>query len=242
VTKYGTVKRTPVNDFANIRHSGLRAITLKDEDELDNVFLTDGSKVIVIGTHKGYAVTFKESDVRPMGRTAAGVRGIKLREEDYVVGSSIAEEGQEILTISEKGYGKRTSVSEYPVKGRGGKGIKTANVTEKNGPIAGLTIVNGDEDIMLITDKGVMIRFDVQSVSQTGRATLGVRLIKVDDSSIVSTMAKIADDSEDEDSDSESDTETNPDTTTDTGDTNVDSDSNDDSTDDSSDDDNTDNE
>ena len=206
VTKQGTVKRTPVTDFANIRHSGLRAITLKDEDELTNVFLTDGEKVIVIGTHKGYAVTFKESDVRPMGRTAAGVRGIKLRDEDYVIGSSIAEAGQEVLTISEKGYGKRTSVEEYPVKGRGGKGIKTANVTEKNGPIAGLMVVNGDEDIMLITDKGVMIRFEVQSVSQTGRATLGVRLIKVDDDSIVSTMTKIAEDESDSDDDDSTET------------------------------------
>lgn len=200
VTKYGTVKRTPVTDFANIRHSGLRSITLKDGDELDNVFLTDGDKVIFIGTHKGYAVTFRESDVRPMGRTAAGVRGIKLRDEDYVVGSSIVEAGEEVLTISEKGYGKRTSVEEYPIKGRGGKGIKTANVTEKNGPIAGVTSVNGDEDIMLITDKGVMIRFSVDTVSQTGRATLGVRLIKVDDDSIVSTMAKIEEADEDEDS------------------------------------------
>ncbi|WP_125568496.1 DNA gyrase subunit A [Companilactobacillus insicii] len=200
VTKYGTVKRTPVTDFANIRHSGLRSITLKDGDELDNVFLTDGDKVIFIGTHKGYAVTFRESDVRPMGRTAAGVRGIKLRDEDYVVGSSIVEAGEEVLTISEKGYGKRTSVEEYPIKGRGGKGIKTANVTEKNGPIAGVTAVNGDEDIMLITDKGVMIRFSVDTVSQTGRATLGVRLIKVDDDSIVSTMAKIEEADEDEDS------------------------------------------
>jgi Type IIA topoisomerase (DNA gyrase/topo II, topoisomerase IV), A subunit len=187
--------------FANIRHSGLRAITLKDEDELDNVFLTDGNKVIFIGTHRGYAVTFKESDVRPMGRTAAGVRGIKLREKDYVVGSSILENDQEVLTISENGYGKRTSATEYPVKGRGGKGIKTANVTEKNGPIAGVAAVNGDEDIMLITDKGVMIRFDVASVSQTGRATLGVRLIRVDDDSIVSTMTKI----EHEDSDDQTD-------------------------------------
>ena len=211
VTKQGTVKRTPVDDFANIRHSGLRAITLKDEDELDNVFLTDGGKVIMIGTHKGYAVTFNENDVRPMGRTAAGVRGIKLRDEDYVIGSSIAEAGQEVLTISEKGYGKRTSVEEYPVKGRGGKGIKTANVTEKNGPIAGLTVVNGDEDIMLITDKGVMIRFEVQSVSQTGRATLGVRLIKVDDDSIVSTMAKIAEDESDSDDDSDTDSNNNND-------------------------------
>ncbi|WP_334329485.1 DNA gyrase subunit A [Companilactobacillus sp. HBUAS59699] len=203
VTKYGTVKRTPVTDFANIRHSGLRSITLKDGDELDNVFLTDGDKVIFIGTHKGYAVTFRESDVRPMGRTAAGVRGIKLRDEDYVVGSSIVEAGEEVLTISEKGYGKRTAVEEYPIKGRGGKGIKTANVTEKNGPIAGVTAVNGDEDIMLITDKGVMIRFSVDTVSQTGRATLGVRLIKVDDDSIVSTMAKIEEEDVDDDSDSD---------------------------------------
>ncbi|KRK64133.1 DNA gyrase subunit A [Companilactobacillus tucceti DSM 20183] len=209
VTKYGTVKRTPVTDFANIRHSGLRSITLKDGDELTNVFLTNGDKVIFIGTHKGYAVTFRESDVRPMGRTAAGVRGIKLREEDYVVGSSIVEPGQEVLTISEKGYGKRTKVEEYPIKGRGGKGIKTANVTEKNGPIAGVTSVNGDEDIMLITDKGVMIRFDVESVSQTGRATLGVRLIKVDDNSIVSTMAKI--EHEDPDDGDENTSDSNPD-------------------------------
>ncbi|WP_129045491.1 DNA gyrase subunit A [Companilactobacillus metriopterae] len=192
VTKYGTVKRTQVSDFTNIRHSGLRAITLKEEDELNDVYMTDGSQTIFIGTHKGYAVTFKEEDVRAMGRTAGGVRGIKLREEDYVVGSSIVKPDQEVLTISEKGYGKRTKATEYPVKGRGGKGIKTANVTEKNGPIAGVTAVNGDEDIMLITSKGVMIRFDVANVSQTGRATLGVRLIKVDDGTIVSTMTKVA--------------------------------------------------
>ncbi|WP_099974107.1 DNA gyrase subunit A [Lactobacillus terrae] len=192
VTKYGTVKRTQVSDFTNIRHSGLRAITLKEDDELNDVYMTDGSQTIFIGTHKGYAVTFKEEDVRAMGRTAGGVRGIKLREEDYVVGSSIVKPDQEVLTISEKGYGKRTKATEYPVKGRGGKGIKTANVTEKNGPIAGVTAVNGDEDIMLITSKGVMIRFDVANVSQTGRATLGVRLIKVDDGTIVSTMTKVA--------------------------------------------------
>ncbi|MFD1471829.1 DNA gyrase subunit A [Companilactobacillus mishanensis] len=201
VTKYGTVKRTPVNDFANIRHSGLRAIALKDQDELTNVFMTDGSKIIFIGTHRGYAVTFRETDVRPMGRTAAGVRGIKLREEDYVVGSSILEQDQEVLTISENGYGKRTAATEYPVKGRGGKGIKTANVTEKNGPIAGIAAVVGDEDIMLVTNTGVMIRFDVENVSQTGRATLGVRLIKVDDKAIVSTMALI--DHEDEEAETD---------------------------------------
>ncbi|KRL67260.1 DNA gyrase subunit A [Companilactobacillus versmoldensis] len=228
VTQLGTVKRTPVSDFANIRHSGLRAIALKDEDELTNVFMTDGEKIIFIGTHKGYAVTFRETDVRPMGRTAAGVRGIKLRDEDYVVGSSILESNQEVLTISEHGYGKRTSASEYPVKGRGGKGIKTANVTEKNGPIAGIATVDGDEDIMLVTNTGVMIRFDVNNVSQTGRATLGVRLIKVDDDAFVSTMAKIAhQDEEEEDENSDSKPDDQATTDSDSGDDSSSTDSDD---------------
>ena len=129
--------------------------------------------------------------VRSMGRTAAGVRGINLRDNDYVVGSDILEPDSEVLVISEKGYGKRTAASEYPVKGRGGKGIKTANITEKNGPLAGVTVVNGDEDIMLITSAGVMIRFDVDDVSQTGRATLGVRLIKVDDGAQVASITAV---------------------------------------------------
>lgn len=228
VTQLGTVKRTPVSDFANIRHSGLRAIALKDEDELTNVFMTDGEKIIFIGTHKGYAVTFRGTDVRPMGRTAAGVRGIKLRDEDYVVGSSILEPNQEVLTISEHGYGKRTSASEYPVKGRGGKGIKTANVTEKNGPIAGIATVDGDEDIMLVTNTGVMIRFDVNNVSQTGRATLGVRLIKVDDDAFVSTMAKIAhQDEEEEDENSDSKPDDQATTDSDSGDDSSSTDSDD---------------
>ncbi|MGR3741109.1 DNA gyrase subunit A [Companilactobacillus sp. DQM5] len=198
VTEQGTVKRTSVDEFSNIRNNGLRAITLKDEDQLKDVYLTDGKQVIFIGTHLGYAVTFNETDVRTMGRTASGVRGIRLRENDYVVGSSILKPESEVLVISENGYGKRTLASEYPVKGRGGKGIKTVNVTEKNGPLAGLTVVDGDEDIMLITNKGVMIRFHAKDVSQTGRATLGVRLIRVDDDAIVSTMAKVAPEETDE--------------------------------------------
>lgn len=192
VTEQGTVKRTSVEEFKNIRTNGLRAITLKDKDELKDVYLTDGQQVIFIGTHLGYAVTFKESDVRTMGRTASGVRGIRLRENDYVVGSSILTPESEVLVISENGYGKRTGADQYPVKGRGGKGIKTVNVTEKNGPLAGIAVVEGDEDIMLITNKGVMIRFHAKDVSQTGRATLGVRLIRVDQDAIVSTMAKVA--------------------------------------------------
>jgi DNA gyrase subunit A len=211
VTKMGTVKRTKVSEFQNIRRSGLIALTLRDGDELNNVLTTDGKQNILIGTHLGYAVTFNENDVRSMGRTAAGVRGINLRDNDYVVGSDILEPNSEVLVISEKGYGKRTAASEYPVKGRGGKGIKTANITEKNGPLAGVTVVNGDEDIMLITSAGVMIRFDVDDVSQTGRATLGVRLIKVDDGAQVASITAVpkANDEDEKSTDEEEPVEEN---------------------------------
>lgn len=190
-TKYGVVKRTEVTAFANIRSNGLIAIGLKDGDELVNILETHGDNTIIIGTHDGYSVTFAETQVRDMGRTAAGVRGIRLREGDYVIGSAVMYDDKEVLVITENGYGKRTSASEYPIKGRGGKGIKTANITEKNGPLAGLTTVDGSEDILVITDKGVIIRFNVDSVSQTGRATLGVRLMKMEDDTKVVTMATV---------------------------------------------------
>lgn len=190
-TRQGTVKRTSVGAFANIRSNGLIAIGLKEDDELVVVLETDGTKNIIIGTHKGYSATFKEVAVRDMGRTATGVRGIRLREEDIVIGAAILDEDKEVLIITENGYGKRTKASEYPVKGRGGKGIKTANVTAKNGPLSGLTTVDGTEDVLLITDKGVIIRFNVDSVSQTGRATLGVRLMKMEADTKVVTMAVV---------------------------------------------------
>lgn len=190
-TRKGIVKRTSVMAFANIRSNGLIAIGLREDDELINVSVTDGTKNIIIGTHLGYSVTFDENDVRDMGRTATGVRGVRLRDDDYVVGMDILDEGKEVLIITENGYGKRTNWSEYPVKGRGGKGIKTANITEKNGPLAGLTTVTGEEDILLITNKGVIIRFGVDTVSQTGRATQGVRLIRLEEDANVSTMAKV---------------------------------------------------
>lgn len=190
-TRLGIVKRTSVEAFTNIRSNGLIAIGLKDGDELVSVLETDGESNIIIGTHTGYSVTFAEAAVRDMGRTAAGVRGIRLRDEDYVVGVAPITPEKEVLVVTENGYGKRTSGSEYPVKGRGGKGIKTANITAKNGPLAGLTTVDGDEDIMVITDKGVIIRFNVGDVSQTGRATLGVRLMRMEDESKVMTMAVI---------------------------------------------------
>ena len=191
ITKMGTVKRTSVSEFANIRNSGLIALTLRDGDELSNVLTTDGKQDVLIGTHLGYAVRFNESAVRSMGRTAAGVRGINLRENDYVVGSGVVKDSDEVLVISEKGYGKRTSASEYPTKGRGGKGIKTANVTEKNGPLSGVTVIDGTQDIMVITDDGIMIRFKVDNVSQTGRSTIGVRLIKVGNDSKVASLAVV---------------------------------------------------
>ena len=210
VTQKGVVKRTPVKEFANIRSNGLIALNLKDEDELNNVILTSGQDNILIGTHLGYSVTFKEQDVRSMGRSATGVRGIRLREHDYVVGSDILKPDSEVFVISEKGYGKRTAAKEYPIKGRGGKGIKTANITAKSGPLAGVTTVDGTEDILVMTDSGVMIRFNIQSVSQTGRATLGVRLIRVDDDAKVATMAKVEPESDDPDDGSKPDQSTSP--------------------------------
>ena len=190
-TLLGVVKRTSVDAFSNIRSNGLIAINLKENDELVDVLETSGDDTMIIGTHAGYSVTFKEEAVRDMGRTASGVRGIRLRENDFVVGVSVITDDKEVLVITENGYGKRTAGAEYPVKGRGGKGIKTANITPKNGPLAGLTTVGGDEDIMLVTNKGVIIRFNVASVSQTGRATLGVRLMKLENDAKVVTMAAV---------------------------------------------------
>ncbi len=213
-TKYGVVKRTEVTAFSNIRSNGLIAIGLKEGDELVNIVETDGENTIIIGTHDGYSVRFEESQVRDMGRTAAGVRGIKLREGDYVVGSSVISDNQEVLVITENGYGKRTAASEYPVKGRGGKGIKTANITEKNGPLAGLTTVDGSEDILLITDKGVIIRFNVDSVSQTGRATLGVRLMKMEEDTKVVTMATVEPEEDEDVSEDQANTESSEDPVT----------------------------
>ncbi|MBC6389043.1 DNA gyrase subunit A [Lactobacillus kunkeei] len=198
-TLKGTVKRTPIDEFQNIRSNGLKAIHLKDEDELMRVSTVSEDQNIIIGTHLGYCVSFKVSDVRSMGRSATGVRGIRLRENDYVVGGDVLDPNDNVFVISENGYGKQTPASEYQIKGRGGKGIKTVNVTEKNGPLAGLTTVAGDEDIMLVTDKGVMIRFSIADVSQTGRATLGVHLIKIDEDSRVSTVARVQKEDETED-------------------------------------------
>ena len=204
-TRSGLVKRTSVAEFANIRQNGLKALNLKDEDELINVFLTDGNTDVIIGTKFGYSVRFKESVVRNMGRSATGVRGVNLRPGDQVVGASVITDQDEVLIITEKGYGKRTRADEYPTKGRGGKGIKTANVADKNGPLAGLMTVKGDEDLMIITNTGVMIRTSVANISQTGRSTMGVKVMRLDqDAQIVTFTTVQADDKDESDTETES--------------------------------------
>ena len=197
-TRQGLVKRTNVAEFSNIRQNGLKALNLRDEDELINVFLTDGNTDVIIGTKYGYSVRFNESVVRNMGRSATGVRGVNLREGDKVVGASVVTDQDEVLIITEKGYGKRTIASEYPTKGRGGKGIKTANITEKNGPLAGLLTVKGDEDLMIITDTGVMIRTSVGNISQTGRSTQGVKVMRLDQDAKIVTFTTVQPEEKDE--------------------------------------------
>ena len=191
-TRHGIVKRTSVKEFANIRQNGLKALNLKDEDELINVLLTEEDTDIIIGTKFGYAVRFNQSAVRGMSRIATGVKGVNLREGDTVVGASVITDQEEVLIITEKGYGKRTVATEYPTKGRGGKGMKTANVAEKNGPLSGLLTVKGDEDLMIITDTGVMIRTNVANISQTGRSTMGVKVMRLDQDAKIVTFTTVA--------------------------------------------------
>ena len=191
-TRHGVVKRTSVKEFANIRQNGLKALNLKDEDELINVLLTEEDTDIIIGTKFGYAVRFNQSAVRGMSRSATGVKGVNLRDGDTVVGASVITDQDEVLIITEKGYGKRTVATEYPTKGRGGKGMKTANVAEKNGPLSGLLTVKGDEDLMIITDTGVMIRTNVANISQTGRSTMGVKVMRLDQDAKIVTFTTVA--------------------------------------------------
>ena len=191
VTRQGLVKRTKEAEFKNIRQNGLIALKLREGDELINVFLTTGNEEIIIGTKFGYSVRFKEDTIRSMSRMAAGVKGVTLRDGDQVVGAAAITEDQEVLIVTEKGYGKRTSATEYPTKGRGGKGIKTANITDKNGNLAGIVTVSGDEDIMVITDTGVIIRTAVANISQTGRATQGVKVMRLDATARIVTFALV---------------------------------------------------
>ncbi len=178
VTRQGTVKRLPVHTLKNLRNNGIRALRLDEGDELVCVRETDGNKKILIATHDGMAVCFNENDVRSMGRDAMGVRGIRLREGDYVVGAARAIEGKTVLSITEKGFGKRTPVEEYRITNRGGLGIKNYMVTEKTGPIVGVKVVDGSEDLLLVTQAGILIRTHVDSIRMAGRATQGVIVMR----------------------------------------------------------------
>ena len=177
-TRNGTVKRLPVSALRNIRQSGIRALTLDEGDQLISALETDGSCRVLIATHDGQAVCFDETDVRPMGRTAVGVRGIRLREGDYVVGAGLPQEGKTVLSITEKGYGKRTAVEEYRITSRGGLGIRNYMVTEKTGPIVGIKVVDGTEDLLLVTEAGILIRTPVENIRVAGRATQGVIVMR----------------------------------------------------------------
>ncbi|MBS4201429.1 DNA gyrase subunit A [Bacillus sp. FJAT-49732] len=190
-TKQGVVKRTPLSAFANIRNNGLIALGLRDNDELISVKLTDGNKNIVMGTKSGLLIRFVETDVRSMGRSATGVKGITLSDDDEAVGMDILEENHDVLVVTKNGYGKRTPASEYRLQSRGGKGLITCKVTERTGTVVAVETVKGDEDIMLITAGGILIRMDVQDISVIGRNTQGVKLITLGEDGAVATVAKV---------------------------------------------------
>jgi DNA gyrase subunit A len=177
---------------------GLIAISLREDDDLISVKLTDGNQEIIMGTSQGMSIRFPEQDVRSMGRSATGVKGIQLDEEDKVIGMEIVQTENDVLIVTSKGYGKRTPVNEYRIQSRGGKGIKTLNVTEKNGTIVGLKIVENDEDLMIMTASGTMIRTSMEGISTMGRNTQGVKLIHIREDDAVSTVTRVARNEEEE--------------------------------------------
>lgn len=202
-TKNGIVKKTPIEDYINIRRGGLIAVNLREDDTLIDVKLTDGNEDVIMGTAQGMSIRFPESDVRSMGRAATGVKGITLDDDDAVIGMDVVIPGQDVLIVTAKGYGKRTPVSEYRTQSRGGKGIKTINVTEKNGTVVGLKVVKDDEDLMIITASGTLIRTSMEGISTMGRNTQGVKLINIREDDSVATVCR-SDKSEEEDSEGDS--------------------------------------
>ncbi len=190
-TKHGVVKKTKLSEFDTRLKGGLIAIGLANEDELQWVVETDGSREILIVTEHGMSIRFPEEQVRFMGRTAAGVRGINLRNGDAVVGMGVVREDCAVLVATREGYGKRTNASEYRSQSRGGKGIKTLNVTPKNGPLVGMRIVSNDDELLIMTTAGQMIRQTVSAIRQIGRSTQGVRLIRLDENDHVASIARI---------------------------------------------------
>lgn len=199
VTKKGLIKRSALSNFNRINRNGKIAIKFRDDDELIAVRLTDGEKHILIGTAQASLIRFKETDVRAMSRIAAGVKGIRLRDGDEIIGLDVADDDNqdEILVVTEKGYGKRTSIEDYRLSNRGGMGVKTAKLTERNGRLVCITTVEGDEDLMVVTNQGVIIRMEVSNISVNGRMAQGVRLIRLDEEQYVSTVAKVKKEPED---------------------------------------------
>lgn len=198
-TRQGIVKKTSLSEFMNIRKGGLIALNIREDDELIGVRMTDGDREIIMGTRNGMSIRFHERDVRPMGRTATGVKGISLSKDDVIIDMDIIEPGWDILAVTSHGYGKRTGEKDYRMQTRGGKGIKTLNVTERNGHVIGLKVVSPDEDLMIITNSGVVIRLRINEISELGRYTQGVKLISLKDDEEVSTVARVvSSESEDE--------------------------------------------
>lgn len=194
VTKRGIIKKITADSFKNIRRGGLRAVNLKDDDELIAVRLLEGNKDIFVATKDGMAIRFSQSDLRNLGRTAAGVKAITLNEGDYVIGAEVIEDGLKLLIVSEKGYGKCTDTSSFRVQSRGGKGLKAYKVTEKTGDVVGIAMVNDNEELMIVTSEGVIIRIRVRDISTVGRVTQGVKLVNVDEGVTVMSIAKISED------------------------------------------------
>jgi len=209
MTRKGTIKKTSLMAYDTARKGGIRAIELDDDDQLINVELTDGSKTIIIGTHNGMAIRFKESDVRPMGRVSRGVRGIRLKGDDYVVGMCVCEDDKDLLVVSELGFGKRTNLSEYKVQTRGGSGVLTYNINEKTGSVAGVKVVDDSVDIMLITNDGTIIRMAATDISIFGRVTKGVTLMRFNEGVQIVSVALTEHEEESADEITEENTQTN---------------------------------
>ncbi|HKM29824.1 MAG TPA: DNA gyrase C-terminal beta-propeller domain-containing protein, partial [Bacilli bacterium] len=206
-TRRGIVKKTEISEFSNIRTNGIKAILLNEGDELFEVSTTDGEKDIILGASNGKAIRFSESDIRPMGRIAAGVRGLKVGEGEQMVGMAIINtDGDEIVIATEKGYGKRTNVDAFRVQVRGGKGVKALNITAKNGNMISLLTVRGDEDVLVVTDKGMIIRTHLDQILTVGRDTQGVCIIKLNEGHSVASIAivpRTEENEEDEENDND---------------------------------------
>ncbi len=206
-TKKGLVKKTPITDYENVRKTGLAAISLRDEDELIEVKFTDNRKDIILVTKFGQCIRFHETDVRTTGRVSMGVRGINLGDDDEVIGMQLNTQGDYLLIVSEKGLGKRTSVGEFTVQNRGGKGVKCYKITEKTGNVVGVKAVNDDNEIMLITTEGIVIRISCSDISILGRITSGVKLMDLDENISVASIAKVREKTENTEEESEEEKE-----------------------------------